>query len=205
MYQVRPMYVDGPWNLWRRTTDPVARKRFDDEVQRDTALDRTRVSGDNVAALTGLTLRLRQQYADTLRARLESEGLTGDALRAAFVRTASADKLASSIWAHEGRHSIDKAHGISKNEELEFRAKLSEVAFAPAPRTAMGSILSPIGGGGAHGEANERVLRGVVAWMKTHRAEIAGFDATAPTLTQLDRLTDEQLRAAFRSLDPMAK
>ena len=205
MYQVRPMYVDGPLNLWRRSTDPVARKRFEDEVKRESALDRNRVSGDAIAAVPGLTMRLRQQYVDALRARLEAEGLKGDALRAAFVRTASADKLASSIWAHEGRHSIDKAAGISKNEELEFRAKLSEVAFAPAPRASMGSILSPIGGSGAHGKANERVLRGVVAWMKSHAAEIAGFDASAPLLTQLDRLTDEQLRAAFRSVDPLAK
>ena len=68
----------------------------------------------------------------------------------------------------------------------------------------MGSILTPVGGKGAHAEANERVLRGIVAWMRKHAADIAGFDPAAPTLTQLDRLTDDQLRVAFRSLDPLA-
>ena len=204
IYQVRPMYVDGPMNLWRRTTDPIIRKRRDDEMERETTLDLQRVKKDGVAALAGLTARLRQQYGAALLQRLEAEGLAGEALRDAFIRTAAADELASSIWAHEGRHSIDKALGISKSAELEFRAKLSEVVFAPAPRGSMDSILSPIGGKGAHGVANERVLRGVVAWMRAHAAEIAGYDANAPTLTQLDKLTDDQMRVAFRSIDPLA-
>ncbi len=204
MFQVRPMYADGPIELWQKLTDPIERARTEDEIKRETALDRQRVSGDAVAALLGLRLRLKQEYAIVLRDRLASQGLTGDALRDAFISTASADKLAASIWAHEGRHSIDKALGISKSVELEFRAKLSEVVFAPAPRGTMGSILTPVGGKGAHAEANERVLRGIVAWMRKHAAGIAGFDASAPTLTQLDRLTDDQLRVAFRTLDPLA-
>ncbi len=203
VYQIRPMYLDNPLRLWHRMSDPGERARRDDETRRETALDRERAAKSAVVALPGLALRLRQQYAEALRQRLESEGLQGEALRDAFLRTAAADKLASSIWAHEGRHSIDKALAISNSVELEFRAKLSEVVFAPAPRAAMGSILAPVGGSGAHAAANERVLRGIVGWMRAHAAEIAGFDAAAPTLPQLDRLTDDQLRAAFRSLDPL--
>ena len=205
VYQIRPMYADTPLRLWRRITDPVERARADEEMQRETTRDRERAAHDAIVSLPGLVMRLRQQYGDALRARLTAEGLKGTALRDAFLRTAAADKLASSIWAHEGRHSIDRPAGISKSEELEFRAKLSEVVFAPAPRTALGSILSPIGGKGAHGIANERVLKGVAAWIRAHAAEIADFDASAPALTQLDRLSDDQMRAAFRSLDPLAR
>jgi hypothetical protein len=43
------------------------------------------------------------------------------------------------------------------------------------------------------------------ARLHAHRAEIAGLDATRPLLPQLDKLTDEQLRAAARSMDPYAK
>ncbi|MEO8034894.1 MAG: hypothetical protein ABI837_10735, partial [Acidobacteriota bacterium] len=205
VYQVRPMYVDGPLRLWRRVDDPEERTRAGEEIHRETERDRERPKGETVVSLPGLMMRLRQQYGDKLRQRLQAAGMQGDALRDAFLHEASADKLASSIWAHEGRHSIDKSLRITNQVELEFRAKLSEVVFAPAPHASMGSILSPVGGRGTHAVANERVLKGIVAWMRGHAAEITGLDASAPTLTQLDRLTDDQLRNAFRSLDPLAR
>jgi len=47
-------------------------------------------------------------------------------------------------------------------------------------------------------------MKGAVEWMKSHQAEIAGLDVKRPFLPQLDRLTDDQLRALARSMDPMA-
>ena len=92
---------------------------------------------------------------------------------------------------------------ISNAAELEFRAKLSEVAFAPNPRGALGSILSPVGPPTAHGSANERLLKGIVAWMQTNANAIAGLDLQRALLPQLDKLKDDQLRAACRSMDPL--
>jgi len=205
VYQVRPMYVEGPLRLWRQLTDPEAKALAQDEIRAESLRDRERVKGDEVAALRGLALRLADEYAEALKQRLEKRGLTGDALRDEFLRTVRLDTDASSIWAHEGRHAIDKAMGIHDSEELEFRAKLSEVQFAPGPKGSLGSILSPVGGSSAHGKANERVLRGIVAWMDAHAAEISGFEPEVARLAQLDRLTGDQLRAACRSLDPLAK
>jgi len=48
-------------------------------------------------------------------------------------------------------------------------------------------------------------MQGLVAWMSTHRSEIAELDAARPLLPQLDKLTDEQLRAATRSMDPYVR
>jgi hypothetical protein len=52
--------------------------------------------------------------------------------------------------------------------------------------------------------ADARVLQGVLDWMSAHESEIAHLDRTAPLLPQLPLLTGDQLRTAFRSLDPMA-
>ena len=94
----------------------------------------------------------------------------------------------------------------ARSAEKEFRAKLSEVAFAPEPRLSLGSIFnSQIGNDSGHGQANERIMRGVVAWMQEHGSEIGGLDPAQPLLPQFDLLTDEQIRAAFRSMDPLAK
>ncbi len=47
-------------------------------------------------------------------------------------------------------------------------------------------------------------MKGIVEWMREHSDSIQGLDPDLPLLPQLDRLTDEQLREAFRSMDPMA-
>ena len=41
--------------------------------------------------------------------------------------------------------------------------------------------------------------------MEAHKAEIDGFDPNRPTLPQLDKLTDEQLKEMAKSYDPMAQ
>lgn len=50
-----------------------------------------------------------------------------------------------------------------------------------------------------------RIMKGIVDWMKRHQTEIAGLDPNRPVLPQLDRLTDDQLRAIMRGMDPMSK
>jgi hypothetical protein len=79
-------------------------------------------------------------------------------------------------------------------EELEYRAKLSEVAFAPEPLIAMNAIFSSNIGqkGVAHGMANLRIMRGLVAWMRAHSSEIKGLNRARPLLPQFDLLTDVQ-------------
>ena len=56
-----------------------------------------------------------------------------------------------------------------------------------------------------HGIGNRRVLEAYRRWMRAHRSEIAGFDANQPTLSQLDKLTDAQIVAVARSIDPLAR
>jgi hypothetical protein len=70
----------------------------------------------------------------------------------------------------------------------------------------MSSIIHPnIGDATPHGRANARVMYGLIRWMRAHAAEIHGFDASQPVLTQLPLLTDDQFRRAFRAMDPLAR
>ena len=136
-------------------------------------------------------------------------GLTGADLRAAFIAELEKAHREGVIRAHEGRHALDRSEkptGYSI-EELEFRAKLSEVAFSRDPLLVFGAIFdSSIGqAGDPHGMANERIMKGLVAWMGRRAAEIGELDSARPVLPQFDKLTAEQMRAAFRSMDPWAK
>jgi hypothetical protein len=64
-------------------------------------------------------------------------------------------------------------------------------------------IVRPGIGPNGHGDANLRITLGLVAWMESHAAEIKNLDTSPPLLPQLDLLSDDQLGAAARWLDPL--
>ncbi len=208
IYQVRPLYADEPLRDWLRVSDAEVRSEQEQRMEEETKRDDERSAREPVRDFPGLTLRLRRQYGDATLAALKAKELTGDDLRNAFLARVNNDTFESSIWAHEGRHAIDKKYNLATSAtDLEYRAKLSEVAFAPAPRAALASSIlgGGIGTNNPHGLADKRALDGVVAWMRAHAAEIAGLDLTKQLMPQLDKMTDAQLREAFRSIDPLAK
>jgi hypothetical protein len=204
--QVRAAYAGGGQQVWRAMTDSVELRRFQEETERETERDWERAAGDPHAYLHGLRNRLRAQGVERLLERLRYEGLEGEALERRFLVAFDEAVFASSIEAHEGRHAIDARLGESlTTADREFRAKLSEVAFAPYPRLAFGGIISStIGGETPHGQANARVMEGLVAWMEEHAGEIPDLDLSRPLLPQLDHLSDDQLKAAMASMDPLA-
>lgn len=203
--QIRPAYADGPLDAWHEIVDPNERADRARRVATDTAGDEARAAANPTAYLPGLAGRLRTQGLERLLSGLRARGLTGEPLRIAFLAAYERAEVESTIFAHEGRHAIDKSLGVSlPPEELEFRAKISQVVFAPEPRLALGGIIDAnIGDASPHGQANERLMKGLVAWMSAHAAEIAGLDPSKPLLPQFDRLTDDQIRAAFARLEPM--
>ena len=204
--QVRLAYAEGGPRRWEEMADPERRAKALAETAAETVRDRERAAKDSAAYLPGLSRRILDQGLLEILDEEKGRGLSGGALRAAFVAATDRAVIESSIFSHEGRHAIDaQFEDVKDPATREYRAKLSEIAFAPAPRLAFGGILNDsIGNPTPHGQANLRLMKGLVGWMDAHRAEIAGLDARAPLLPQLDKLTNEQLRAAARSLDPMA-
>lgn len=204
--QVRPAYAEGALREWQELTDPERRAKADQRMAEETSRDLERAAKDPHASLPGLSLRLKRQGRQRILDELNAKGISGGTLRAGFVAEADRAVIESSIFAHEGRHAIDaQFKKIKDSATLEYRAKLSEIAFASRPRLAFGGILTEnIGSPTPHGQANLRLVKGLVAWIDAHRAEVDGLDPKKPLLPQLDRLTDDQLRSAARSLDPMA-
>jgi hypothetical protein len=204
--QIRPAYVDAPVRAWREVTEPTTLRRIADEIRADSVADLSRSRETPVAYFPSVAGRLRRDGLLALLDSLRGAGYTSLELETAFERELGAAMLESSIFAHEGRHAIDDALGIElSSEEREYRAKLSEVAFASHPKVNLGGIISSNAGDDTpHGKANLRVMQGLDRWMRDHASEIARLDASAPLLPQLPLLTDAQLKAAFASLDPLA-
>jgi len=199
--------TDSAISAWNAVTEPTAIRRSSESIERLSKEDEQRAAKHPYAYLPGLSARMTREGRLRLLNRLQAAGLTGDALRAAFVTEYEKARLAAGIVAHEGRHALDllMIPGLT-SEELEFRAKLSEVAFAPEPLLALGGIFDSNIGlvGDSHGIANERIMKGLVSWMTTHGSSIAPVNFSRPLLPQFDSLTDDQIRAAFRSMDPWA-
>jgi len=201
IYQVRPMYADGPLLEWQRTTNPALRAERERNMADETARDNQRAAVDPIRFFPGVQLRLMRAYDEGVLDELKS--------RDAFIARVERDTFESSIWAHEGRHAIDKKVDASlRSAELEYRAKLSQLQFAPSPRHALidiGGVGTPESAETPHGIANRRVAQAMNDWMKAHVSEINGVDRSKPLMLQLDKLTDAQIRAIGRSVDPYAK
>ncbi|MBN1568697.1 MAG: hypothetical protein JXA73_12690 [Acidobacteria bacterium] len=209
--RVRQAYSGNALYAWYSVVDEAVRAKNEEESQKAAEIDRQTAEKNPTAYMGGLKKRIYQQGLQRLLDRLKASGLTGKQLQIAFLSEYDRAIQESTIFAHEGRHAIDQQPGpfniaSSKSEELEFRAKLSQVAFAPEPRLILGSIIDAnIGDSTPHGQANLRIMKELVPWMSKHSKEIQGFDGLSPILPQLDKLTDDQLRAAFRSMDPLAR
>jgi len=200
--QVRERYADGPLKAWHDITDPAIIARNAKTLARDSAADIGRARSNEVQYFPSVRARLLRDAGRALRDSLRRTGLTGRALQAAFVRTYGNDVDESSIFAHEGRHAIDRTMHVadSSAKNLEYQAKLSEIAFAPNARLALaGILLANTGDETPHGIADAKLLGGMLDWMRHH-----GFsDSATPLPLQIPKLSDAQLRDIARSLDPL--
>ena len=203
---VRPIFVEHAISLWV-SGDTVRRAREQLGIAADSVLDWAIAASDSIGYMPGVAGRLRRDGRDAIIDSLRRAGVPDSTLGSVFVRVASRLIRESSIVAHEGRHAIDDELRVPLTPEgREFRAKLSEIAFAEHPKIVMSSIMHPnIGDVTPHGRANAQVMLGLIRWMRAHKSQISGLDAKRPILPQLPLLTDDQLRAAFRSMDPLAR
>lgn len=201
--QVRQAYAGGPMRAWRLTHDTPARRRGDADAPELERRDLEVLARSPVGYLPGVAARLRRQAIGQI---LETARREGGDLRLAFLRRYEAAVEEHSIFIHEGRHVLDQGSGEALDTEaLEYRAKLSELALAQFPRLPLAGIDNDtIGTDTPHGRANARILTAYAAWMRAHAEEIEGLDRTRPLLAQLDRLSDTQIRAVARGLDPWA-
>lgn len=209
--QVRKAYMTEPFELLNWMTDPAENKIIQAEIakKKEAGLDICRK--DPYAEPKFLAEYLKFKEASKIYKHLLDSGLKGTQLNIAFIGEIFRLTIASTVFAHEGRHAIDqlyfpKEFKAMSDDERELRAKFSEVIFSFDPKMAFtGSILgSDLGENTNHGKANKRFRKIIVDWMTAHQSEINGLDKNIPMLMQFDLLTDPQLIAICKSADPFA-
>lgn len=201
---IRPAGAGGAIIAWRMITEPSEMERLHDRLTLLLQEDGKRAVDNPYAYLPGLRLQLQLLGAEQLRNELMAKGLRGAELRAEFVAAFDRQNRETAIFAHEGRHVIDKRVGITDGAELEYRAKISEVLASSTPHgTFARAVLGAnTGDQTPHGKAQLRIISALVAWMQTHGENIDGFDRSLPLLPQMYRLTPAQLRSFLSAIDP---
>lgn len=210
--QVRKAYMTEPFLLLSLMTDTIARKAALADIEKQKQLDFERCKNNPYTEPKFLSPYIKFNEASKIYQHLLASGLKGTELNIAFVDEIFKLTIASTVFAHEGRHAIDqlyfpKEFKTMSDDERELRAKFSEVIFSLNPKMAFtGSILgSDLDENTNHGKANQRFRKIIVDWMSTHQDEIKALDTNVPLLMQFDLLTDAQLIAICKSADPFAK
>jgi len=206
IYRVREAYMREPVEAWTLVTDSTVRREQLSIFEKATANTAT---PDTATLLNGINIRLRLNAMDSLYATLYRRGLRGSDLQLQFMNTLERKEEDASIFAHEGRHSIDQLYFAkdfekAPNSEREYRAKLSEIACADFPLFIFGKLVATLGTSG-HGMANRMILENALTWMGAHQSEISGYDTTLPAIKQLHLLSASQIQTCFREADPLSK
>jgi hypothetical protein len=208
--QVRSAYTAGPVNAYALVGDTPARRKALERIASTEAADVAAARGGAVVPQASVGRRLRLQAVDAVAGKARAKaGQDGD-VRTAFLAEYWRISVDQSIFLHEGRHALDQAAeaeiGKLGEPDLELRAKLSELELGEIPRLSLSQVDGDLlGGDTPHGVANARIVTAMRDWIQAHPAEVAGYDRSKPALSQIDKLSDAQIRAVAASLDPWGK
>ena len=207
--QVRALYTAAPMRAFALLGDGPARREMIANQPRLAREDLERLRAAPVAELRGLQARLYLQMLDRVAAVARARG--GD-FRTAFLSEYYHGLIRQSIYLHETRHivdgrlHVDDGHEAVPSTGLEYRAKLTELGLSDYPRMAFWNMIDAnIGAATSHGQANARIMELYRSWIEAHGSEVMGYDPAMPALAQVDKLTDDQIRAIAQGADPLAR
>lgn len=208
VYQVRTRYLNGPLEVWQQFKELSGRTDFTQEVRQQMEEDERLAQQEHTVIFQGMLSQMEFQAHQELIQDLKQAGHEGDELKKEFLTRYKTLTFQDEILSHEGRHLID--HLMTANEklsgpELEYRAKLSEIAFAKYPFMALSRIFRGGIDSSPHGRANMRLAENLYAWMEENWREVEGIEASLHKGPQLFKLTNQQLVDVIQSFDPLSQ
>lgn len=204
--RVREAYLSGPINAWKTVTDSVERRKTEKAI--DGFLGSS--AENQLEAAKGLAAKLRFDAITDLYNGLATKGLSGKGLKLAFLTKYGQYRTKASILAHEGRHSIDQKYMPEEfegwsNEIREFRGKLSQIIFAPAPKLELAGMVTSVIGDYGHIKANKRIVDVAIEWIRENKEHILGYSDKKPAFAQMYLLTNHQIKECYKQADPLNK
>ncbi len=202
--RIKTMFKHLGISAWELITDPIKRSKAEFNIQ-DNLLTSTATS-EVSTMLPALGKKLELDALDALYNDLVSQGYKDAELQLKFIEAYDALRDNATMFAHEGRHSLDRVilgddYRNLGAATIEFRGRLSQIAFSESPKLEVANMLNGVGTTN-NGIANQMIVDVFDKWIKENKQLINTFNETKLPITQLYKLTDDQIRQCIRLADP---
>lgn len=203
--RIKPLFNFLAINAWENSTDVVKRSKIEKEINDNLFVSNLDTDIKVIRAL--LSKKINLDALDALYNRLVNEGLKGLELQLKFIEQYELYRDNATMFAHEGRHSIDRVVLGQENyralgsKVIEYRGRLSQIAFSKSPKIELANMLSSVSSTPT-GQSNKMILDVFNNWIKTHSNEIKGYNINQLPLANLYKLTDTQIISCIQNVDP---
>ena len=200
--RVKQLFKSLPINAWQRITDPVKRRKIEKEIGEKLFSNST----DEKTIFSGLSQKLELDALNDLYNKLKTQGYTGIQLQLKFIEVYESYRDRATMFAHEGRHSLDKKVLKNKYRSLgatviEYRGRLSQIVFSNEPRLELANMIDGVNTSPT-GLSNKMIVDVAKEWILKNHDKIKNYDATQIPISQLYKLTNAQIIACYKAVDP---
>lgn len=206
--RIKTMFKYLAISAWEKVTDSVKRQKIETSIQ--TNLLDSNVNTDIKVIRVALAKKIELDALDNLYNTLKASGLEGLELQLKFIETYELYRDNATMFAHEGRHSIDRvvlgqeAYRTLGSQVIEYRGRLSQIAFSESPKLELSNMLSGVSSTPT-GQSNKMICDVYETWITNNSDSIVNYNTNQKPLAQLYKLTDAQLISIIQSVDPFYK
>ena len=135
-------------SAWEQVTDPIKRSKAESNIQDN--LFASTANSEVSAILPALAKKLELDALDALHKDLVNQGYKDVELQLKFIDAYDDLRDNATMFAHEGRHSLDRVvlgddYRSLGAATIEYRGRLSQIAFSESPKLEVANMLNGVG------------------------------------------------------------
>ena len=205
--RIKPMFNFLAINAWESVTDAVKRHKIEEGITQN--LLNSNLHTDIKTIRSELSKKIRLDALDDLYEKLKATGLKDLDLQLKFIEQYELCRDNATMFAHEGRHSIDRVvlggdYRALGSKRIEYRGRLSQIAFSTSPKLELADMLSGVSQTPT-GQSNQMIIDVIETWIKNNRSLVKDYDSNQLPLANLYKLTDQQIISCIQNVDPFYK
>lgn len=202
--RIKRMFKHLGISAWNTVTDSIKRWRIEKNIN-ENLINSTKTTNINLI-YSALSKKLELDALEDLYNALLDKGYSGLDLQLKFIEKYDLLRDNATMFAHEGRHSLDRivlgdAYRDLGSKMIEFRGRLSQIAYSESPKLEVADLINSIGATN-NGQANQMISEVLEKCIKNESNKIKGFDSTKQAISQLYKLTNKQIITCIRNADP---
>ncbi|EDP70864.1 hypothetical protein FBALC1_08893 [Flavobacteriales bacterium ALC-1] len=202
--RIKSMFNYLAIDAWERVTDTVKRSKIEKSIEDN--LFASDLNTDIKIIRSAVAKKIELDALDTLYKRLVADGFEGISLQLKFIEQYELYRDNATMFAHEGRHSIDRVvlgdgYRALGSAKIEYRGRLSQIAFSASPKLELSNMLNGIGSSPT-GQSNKMILDVIETFINANKGNIPNFETSMQPIAQIYKLTDAQIINCIKNADP---